>query len=481
MIWQPADSPKPALLVRPQGAVSLDEAHQAIELWEHYSRKPLDQAQRVAVELMMAENAAGCWAARTTGRAMPRQNGKGDEVEVVEAWGLLQREEAIIHTAHEIPTAKSAHERLVSFFQSHADLRRKIRKPTYGNGNYAIPMVNGGIIEYRTRTGAGARGLDDISRLIVDEAQHAQPEQLASSTPILAANPNPQTNFTGTAAIAGKSDWWWTLRLRALMGDDDGFAYLEHSAERIERIDGRVVSSPPTADDRDGWRLANPAYGLRIFEPFLREQLKTLGPVLFAREHLCVWDPGESDDAGVVDMVLWAQLADEHSTIASNHQLALDVAYDRRWASFAAAGRRVDGKAHVEVLHRQPRTDWVLERAVQAHRESKLPVRILSGSPAASFIPLLAERNVPVEEVLPGDHARAVGQFLDAVENKELAHLGDPALTAALSGAVLRASAGDASVWARKTSKVDISSLVAVTVALGGVAAPTFGLFVAVT
>ena len=49
----------------------------------------------------MAETADGKWAASTTGREMPRQNGKGDEVEVVELWGLVHRAEAILHTIHD--------------------------------------------------------------------------------------------------------------------------------------------------------------------------------------------------------------------------------------------------------------------------------------------------------------------------------------------------------------------------------------------
>jgi hypothetical protein len=44
-------------------------------------------------------------------------------------------------------------------------------------------------------------------------------------------------------------------------------------------------------------------------------------------------------------------------------------------------------------------------------------------------------------------------------------------LTAALKGAVLKPS-GDATLWSRRSSRVDITPLVAVTVALGGVPAP---------
>ena len=37
---------------------------------------------------------------------------------------------------------------------------------------------------------------------MVDEAQHAQEEQLASVTPILAVSPNPQKNYIGSAGLA---------------------------------------------------------------------------------------------------------------------------------------------------------------------------------------------------------------------------------------------------------------------------------------
>lgn len=94
--WQLDAEPRPAILVLPPGAASLDEAEAAIELWEHYRRRKLDPTQRLAVHVMMAQDSAGMWAARTTGREMPRQNGKGDEIEVVELWGLVQRAEAIL-------------------------------------------------------------------------------------------------------------------------------------------------------------------------------------------------------------------------------------------------------------------------------------------------------------------------------------------------------------------------------------------------
>jgi hypothetical protein len=60
-----------------------------------------------------------------------------------------------------------------------------------------------------------------------------------------------------------------------------------------------------------------------------------------------------------------------------------------------------------------------------------------------------------------------------------LVHLGQPSLDKALRGAVLRLSTDGASVWSQRSSQVEITPLVACTVALGGVAqelalVPTF-------
>ena len=68
--WHLDAKPAPALLVLPPAAASLDEAHAAIELWEHYTGKVLDPAQRLTIEVMMAQTDDGRWAAQTTGLAM---------------------------------------------------------------------------------------------------------------------------------------------------------------------------------------------------------------------------------------------------------------------------------------------------------------------------------------------------------------------------------------------------------------------------
>ena len=458
----------------PPGAVSLDEAHAAIELWEFYKRRVLDPAQRLTVEVMMATRKGGLWAAASTGREMPRQNGKGDEIEVVELWGLVQRAERILHTVHDaVLLATETHSRLLSTVEGHADLRRLKLRAWSGTGQQMIEMRNGGIVWYRTRTGGGARGVDEVDRIVVDEAQHAEDEHLAAITPTQLASVNPQLNALGTAGIAGKSRWWWRQRKRALSDDPGDFGYVGHTAERVRLEGGRLVRGQVDAADRDRWQDANPALvaGRTTLE-FLDEQYRRLGPELYAREHLCVWDPEPDEEVGG-NMPNWANCGDADSVIESNHQWAIATSPDRRWSTIGVAGRRADGNAHVATHYRRSGTDWVVDECVSFWESHRIPVRIWKHGPEASFIAPLVERGVKVIEVSTAEVAMATGQLRDGVEAGTVRHpVRDggqlSSLDRAVNGAELRTSTAGAALWEQR-SAVEITPLVAVTVAFGGV------------
>lgn len=456
------------MVAHPPGVVSLDEAHAAIEQWEFYAKRTLDSGQRLAVEHMLAETADGRWAARTTGRTMPRQNGKGDEIECVEAWGLTQRAEAIVHTAHEIPTAKSAHARLVGHIEGNRDLRRLLKQVRYANGDQSIEMNNGGVIVYRTRTGAGARGLDDISRLVVDEAQHAHPEQLASSTPILAANPNPQLNFLGSAGIATKSNWWWEMRRRALAPAAGEFAWLEHSAEQVSLTpEGIIVSVRPDVWDHDQWRVANPAFPDRIEAGFLEEQLRTLGADLFAREHLGVWDPDPTNDRSIFGPGVWAACNRADVEASGRVWFGVDCTPERTAAVIVIcdeSGRIEIPKTADNVDDHRPGLGWLTARVIELATRYDATVAVDSGGPANSFADEWERQGVTVERLSSRDMAGATGSFFDAVLNGTVEIRNHPSLDRAAAGARQRSS-GDVWYWARRDSTVDVSPLVAASIA----------------
>ena len=181
-------------------------------------------------------------------------------------------------------------------------------------------------------------------------------------------------------------------------------------------------ANPPDVDpaDRDAQYAVNPAMGLRISEAFIdaeRELMADL-PGEFLREIMGVAEELPHEAAGTVPN--WVLLVDDDSRIVSHHRIALDVSPDRRWTSFGAAGRRSDGRLHVEAWHHRPGTDRVLEVATESWELLGIPIRIQTGSPAGSFIGPLRELGVEVVEVSGVEHAAAVGQFLDAAANDGL-------------------------------------------------------------
>ena len=456
--WQLDVEPAPAILVLPPAADSLDEAHAAIELWEHYSRKTLDPAQRLTVEVMMA-TAGGRWAAATTGREMPRQNGKGDELEVVELWGLTQRSEAILHTVHEaVLLASQAQQRMLGVLEGHPDLRRLVKRKWQGTGQQMVEMRNGGIIWYRTRTGGGGRGVDDVDRLVVDEAQHATDEHIDALSPTLLANPDPQMNVAGTAGLDGRSSWWWSIRKRALGSSPGAFGYVGHTADRVtvdER--GRVTQHEVDVSDRGLWGAANPSVvaGRGGGMEFLEEQFRRMTPAGFAREHLCVWDPEPTAVTGVVPMDMWSACRGQVRRVESG-VFAVDVAPEARAASICLS----DGE-YVEIVKHGPGTGWV----VPSVKAKGVPVVVDPTGPASALVADLEAAGVTVHKVSTQEATGAAQSFLTAVIEGRLVHIGQSELDAAVGNADRRDIGDGGWLWSRRKSSVDISPLVAATLA----------------
>jgi hypothetical protein len=82
-------------------------------------------------------------------------------------------------------------------------------------------------------------------------------------------------------------------------------------------------------------------------------------------------------------------------------------------------------------------------------------------------VALLRELDVMVTEVTSLDVTQAHATFVAACQEGQLRHIGQPELASALTGAVRR-PVGDAYAWSRRSSGVDISPLVACTLALWG-------------
>ena len=190
----------------------------------------------------------------------------------------------------------------------------------------------------------------------------------------------------------------------------------------------------------------------------------------FARERLSI--PDDEDGTGsAIPLDVWQRLADPDSEIDGRLSIALEVSPEREWASFGVGGFRRDGLLHGEVVDRRPGTGWVVKRGAELALRWSTPIVVQSGSPAEAFVSELRAAGVEVDVVPAKQLAAGCGQLVDACLNDQFRHLGQPSLLAALTGAHRRQS-GDVWLWSRTASAVDITPLVAVTLALSAARVP---------
>lgn len=429
----------------------------------------LDPWQQFALSNALGEQSDGRWAAFEVGVEVARQNGKGGILEARELAGLfLLGERLIIHSAHEFPTSLEAFRRLLDLIESTPDFDRRVQRVSRSHGEEGVELKGGQRIRFRTRTKGGGRGFS-CDCLILDEAMVIPEAMHGALLPTLSARPNPQVWYTGSAVDQEAMEHgvvFSRLRERAVRGDDPSLAYFGWSADAA----GPDEVTEAIATDPEVWAQSNPGLGIRISLEHIEREQRSMDPRTFAVERLGVgdWvDPNAVKGQGV-DFAAWQALRDQSSRMAGPVTFAFDVRPDRGAAAIGVAGVRPDDRGHVEIVEHLAGTGWLVDRLVEL-QEKHNPSEILcaQGSPAMSLVPALEQRGLRVRTMNTQEHAQACGQFFDAVDQSTVRHLGTPELSAAVKGAVKR-PLGDAWAWNRKSSTVDISPLVAVTLALSG-------------
>lgn len=443
----------------------------------------LDVWQQEALEDGCGVREDGRWAAFEVAGEVARQNGKGGIIEARELAGILAwGERLILHSAHEFQTATEAMLRMEDLLAAQPEVSRLVKSVSRSHGSEGFVFRSGQRLRYRTRTKGGGRGFTGDT-LILDEAMVLQESFIGALLPTLSGQSvvrNPQVWYMGSAVdqlVHEHGIVFARLRARALAGGDPSLVYLGWSAAPAVDEEGRPVTpdhplAAPLLDDRDAWAAANPALGIRISEEHVESERRTMAARTFAVERLGIgdWPATTLDAAQVIRVEAWDALAvDGEPALRPGVCFAFDVTPDRTMASVGVAGlRRDDGLEHLELVERRRGTGWLVDRLaelVERHR----PVGVVcdGASPAAALVPALVEQGMQVRVVGAREHANACGVLFDLVDERACRHLGQRLLREALLGAARR-PLGDAWAWSRRSSTVDISPLVAVTLAVWG-------------
>lgn len=426
----------------------------------------------VALEI---DPSTGLFAHREVGLAVPRQQGKtqqilGVQVHRIAAWPRQN----VIYAAQTRGMARIRWEDefLETILSSPLASRIRARK---SNGNEAIiwgkTRSKMGITANTEKAGHGP----PLDLGIIDEAFAHEDDRLEQAfSPAMLTRAMAQL-WWASAGGTDKSVWLNKKRAagRELVerlwatGERPSVAYFEwYAPEHMRR------------DDPATWRATLPALGYTVTEATIRAELEKLDAAEFDRAYLNrTRKPSPPSDPNV-PKGQWPAMADAASTPGAELALAVDVAQDRSTATIALAGLRADGRVHLEVVDRRAGTAWVAPALVKL-RALWNPVAVAvssAGSPAASLIDDLVAAGITVPDdkdnpvrghlvvLRTNDMVEACGQLADAFNQTTARHIDQAPLTAAVNGAMTR-PVGDAWVLDRRRSLADVSPLVAATLA----------------
>jgi hypothetical protein len=453
---------------------------QAVE-WARDHRLTLDPEQEMMLWSMLGLDESGRWQAFEWAVNAPRQNGKNEVLIARELFGLyVLGETQIVHSAHEFKTSARHFSRLEQVIRSNDDLLARVKRSDlgsnrqigfrYSHGDECIELDTGAKIEFRTRTKAGMKGFDDVSLLVLDEAQILSEWAHGAMVPTLRASTaahGPLLLYSGNAAdkeIHEHAVVWTRLRERGIAGDGD-LVYFEWSLD----FDSPEEVPEETAQDENEWRRVNWAMDRgRIRADHMAKELKSLGWRQFCIELLGVGDYPDTDLLGNSEISLeaWAETENTESVLVDPIVFGFDVSPSRRTA-IVAAGLNEKGEKHVELVKLQAGVGWVPGwLAERCEKHEVLEVVCDGFGPANAIAGHVEEQTgLSVRRLKSGDYADSCGMFANEVEEKTLVHIGQEELTTAVRGARTRPLV-DRWAWSRSKSKTDPGPLIAASIAL---------------
>lgn len=412
------------------------KGHDAVEIYNRTSREAMPWQELLANDIL-AIDSEGLWVHSKYGYEIPRRNGKGEVIAIVELWGLLNGCQ-IAHTAHLGATASSAYSRLVQLLydldysdKPDGDQKKMKCNRAYGRESITIPDT-GGKISFKTRTTKGGLG-EGFDILIVDEAQEYTVEQESALQYTVTDSGNPLTLFCGTPpTVVSSGTVFKDLR-------DEIFAGESHHSGWSEWSMPGMVDLSDEDELIEALYTTNPSLGMKLtLRAVLSESRKDA--VDFNIQRLGVWIKYNQKSA--ISESEWDKLQAD-APPALKGKLFIGIKYGKKLenVSMSVAVKTADDLVYVETIGCRPireGTDWLIAFLAQAD-VAKVVVDGAAGTQIFTDAVKDARLKVKVEIPRVADIITASAAFENGVTQKLIRHSGQPSLRSVVSNCEHRA------------------------------------------
>ncbi len=396
----------------------------AIELYEKSKRKAMDW-QKMLVYDILSITEDGLWVHNRFGYEIPRQNGKGEVVAIVEMW-KLQNGEKIMHTAHRVNTSHTAWERLCALLDDAGVQYKSIKQ----KGAEEIRLEEtGGYIAFRTRSNTGGLG-ESFDTLIVDEAQEYTTDQSSALKYTIYSSENPQTIFCGTPPTAVSAGTVFTdMRKRVLSGKSKNTGWAEWSVEFMTDV-----------EDVDAWYETNPALGIRTSERTIEAELEDNDDIDFNIQRLGLWL--QYNQKSAITESEWKNLkVDALPKFTGKLYVGIKYGHDGENVALSVACKATDKNIFVESIDCRKIKDgntWMINFLANADIGG---IAIEGANGQQILAADMKEAGIKKKPVLPTvkDVIASNQLFELAISNKSVRHNDQPALTQSVTNCEKRA------------------------------------------
>lgn len=454
----------------------------------------LDPWQKLALRVAMARDPIGTWLCFELAIIVSRQNGKGEVLIALElAWLFLFGEKLIIHSAHLFETSREHFLKIQAIIERTAAFAKRIHQIKEGRGSEEIilkckcqardgdhrPTCDGmhARLKFMTRKGGAARGFTG-GKLVLDEAMFLDATMMAAGLPTMATRRDAQVIYAGSAGMP-HSTQLALVRKRGLR-QEKGIGLLLWEADRpvydeYGRLTGGDDPTSPVTHAK-----VNPAYNIRIDATSIEKEALGMGGYdtpEFWTERLGIGDyPQDGERWEVISKEIWKRQTDHDSVLAPvaprSHFLALSS--ERGVTTLAAAGKRLDGKVHFEVIARHRGSAWVLDKLLgepgeeHAHpvwgelglwkRLGKPLIACLKNEEGTEVAIKLAEllrdelrkpADRKVQMPTESEYAAACAGLVEGLRTDKIVHIGQQSTENAIAAAVKRANPEGGWRWDR--------------------------------